>query len=53
MREYDIKLSFRRCIFIGNEAKYGSNVFIEYTSISQRIGRSSFAGCTVIASNSY
>jgi hypothetical protein len=34
MREYDIEISFRRCIFIGNKAEYGANIFIAYNKLS-------------------
>ncbi|KAA6365043.1 MAG: hypothetical protein EZS28_039430, partial [Streblomastix strix] len=51
MRQFDVQMSFKRCIFIGNKADYGSNVFIRYASTSQRINRNSFIGCTSIAGN--
>jgi hypothetical protein len=53
MRNYNVEISFRRCIFIGNKAEYGSNIFIAYSSISQRIERNSFSGCTAVVSNSH
>ncbi|KAA6397951.1 MAG: hypothetical protein EZS28_006524, partial [Streblomastix strix] len=51
MRVFDVQMSFKRCIFIGNKADYGSNVFIQYASTSQMINRNSFIGCTSIAGN--
>ncbi|KAA6366308.1 MAG: hypothetical protein EZS28_038165, partial [Streblomastix strix] len=53
MRQFDVQMSFKRCIFIGNKADYGSNVFIRYASTSQRINKNSFIGCTSIIENSY
>ncbi|KAA6384794.1 MAG: hypothetical protein EZS28_019679, partial [Streblomastix strix] len=53
MRVFDVLISFKRCIFIGNKADYGSNVFISYAQPSQRINRNSFIGCTSIVENSY
>ncbi|KAA6368785.1 MAG: hypothetical protein EZS28_035688, partial [Streblomastix strix] len=53
MRQFDVQISFKRCIFIGNKADYGSNVFIRYATTSQRINRNSFIGCTTIVENSY
>ncbi|KAA6388701.1 MAG: hypothetical protein EZS28_015771 [Streblomastix strix] len=53
MRQFDIQISFKRCIFIGNKADYGSNVFIRYASHSQMINKNSFIGCTTIVENSY
>ncbi|KAA6383160.1 MAG: hypothetical protein EZS28_021313, partial [Streblomastix strix] len=53
MRTFDVQMSFKRCIFIGNKADYGSNVFICYAYTSQRINKNSFIGCTSIAGNSY
>ncbi|KAA6377027.1 MAG: hypothetical protein EZS28_027446, partial [Streblomastix strix] len=53
MRVFDVQMSFRRCIFIGNKADYGSNIFIRYSSPFQRINRNSFIGCTTIVDNSY
>ncbi|KAA6378490.1 MAG: hypothetical protein EZS28_025983, partial [Streblomastix strix] len=53
MQDYDVTMSFRRCIFIGNKADYGSNVFILYAQPSQRINRNSFSGCTAIVKNSH
>ncbi|KAA6359278.1 MAG: hypothetical protein EZS28_045195, partial [Streblomastix strix] len=53
MRYFDVQMSFKRCIFIGNKADYGSNVFIQYASTSQIINKNSFIGCTTIVENSY
>ncbi|KAA6376617.1 MAG: hypothetical protein EZS28_027857, partial [Streblomastix strix] len=53
MRVFDVQISFKRCIFIGNKADYGSNVFIAYSSSSQRLRRDSFIGCSAIVENSY
>ncbi|KAA6383444.1 MAG: hypothetical protein EZS28_021029, partial [Streblomastix strix] len=53
MRQFDVQMSFKRCIFIGNKADYGSNVFIRYATTSQKINRNSFIGCTTIVENSY
>ncbi|KAA6397407.1 MAG: hypothetical protein EZS28_007063, partial [Streblomastix strix] len=53
MRYNNVSISFKRCVFIGNKADHGSNVFIAYSSPSQRVGRSSFIGCTSIAGNSH
>ncbi|KAA6374642.1 MAG: hypothetical protein EZS28_029831, partial [Streblomastix strix] len=53
MRVFDVQMSFKRCIFIGNKADYGSNVFIQYASTSQLIKLNSFIGCTSIIENSY
>ncbi|KAA6392153.1 MAG: hypothetical protein EZS28_012320 [Streblomastix strix] len=53
MREFDVQITFRRCIFIGNKADYGSNVFIAYSRSYQLIKQNSFIGCTAIVENSY
>ncbi|KAA6393427.1 MAG: hypothetical protein EZS28_011043 [Streblomastix strix] len=53
MRQFDVQMSFKRCIFIGNNAEYGSNIFIQYASPSQLIKINSFSGCTAIVKNSY
>ncbi|KAA6394285.1 MAG: hypothetical protein EZS28_010188 [Streblomastix strix] len=53
MRQFDVQMSFKRCIFIGNKADYGSNVFIRYASLSQMINKNSFIGCTSIVENNY
>ncbi|KAA6398537.1 MAG: hypothetical protein EZS28_005937, partial [Streblomastix strix] len=53
MKTFDVQMSFKRCIFIGNKADYGSNVFIQYASTSQLIKLNSFIGCASIVENSY
>ncbi|KAA6387814.1 MAG: hypothetical protein EZS28_016658 [Streblomastix strix] len=53
MRVFDVQIIFKRCIFIGNKADYGSNVFISYDSLSQRINQNSFIGCSSIVENSH
>ncbi|KAA6393881.1 MAG: hypothetical protein EZS28_010592 [Streblomastix strix] len=53
MMNYEVYLSFKRCIFVGNQANYGSNVFIAYARPSQRVRRNSFIGCTAIVGSSY
>ncbi|KAA6359967.1 MAG: hypothetical protein EZS28_044506, partial [Streblomastix strix] len=53
MRDYDMTVTFKRCLFVGNKANYGSNIFIMYAKSSQRIQRSSFSGCTAIVGSSY
>jgi hypothetical protein len=30
MRDYDVELSFKRCVFIGNKAEYGADIFVAY-----------------------
>ncbi|KAA6401127.1 MAG: hypothetical protein EZS28_003348 [Streblomastix strix] len=53
MRNYDVEISFKRCIFVGNTADYGSNIFVAYANPSQRIERNSFIGCTAVVGNSH
>ncbi|KAA6389761.1 MAG: hypothetical protein EZS28_014712, partial [Streblomastix strix] len=53
MRDYYMIVTFKRCLFVGNVANYGSNIFIMYRIPSQRIQRSSFIGCTSIVDSSY
>ncbi|KAA6381322.1 MAG: hypothetical protein EZS28_023151, partial [Streblomastix strix] len=53
MREYDVEISFERCLFVGNTADYGSNIFVSYANPSQRIERNSFIGCTDVVRNSH
>ncbi|KAA6381256.1 MAG: hypothetical protein EZS28_023217 [Streblomastix strix] len=53
MKEYNVELSLRRCIFINNKAEYGSNIFIIYSTPLLRIDRNSFISCTAIVSNSH
>ncbi|KAA6392137.1 MAG: hypothetical protein EZS28_012339 [Streblomastix strix] len=53
MRVFDVQMSFKRCVFIGNNADYGSNVFIRYASLSYIINKNAFIGCASIVENSY
>ncbi|KAA6386594.1 MAG: hypothetical protein EZS28_017879, partial [Streblomastix strix] len=53
MKQFDAQVSFKRCIFVGNQADWGSNVFFVYSNISQRVGKTTFIGCTAIVPNNY
>ncbi|KAA6396448.1 MAG: hypothetical protein EZS28_008034 [Streblomastix strix] len=53
MKQFDAQVSFKRCIFVGNQADWGTNVFFVYSNILQRVDRNSFIGCTAIVPNNY
>ncbi|KAA6357714.1 MAG: hypothetical protein EZS28_046759, partial [Streblomastix strix] len=53
MRQFDVAVQFRRCVFAQNSAlNGGTNIFIAYKQSPQRVRRDSFLGCYACAYSS-
>ncbi|KAA6402885.1 MAG: putative MAP kinase kinase family domain protein [Streblomastix strix] len=53
MKQFDVAIQFRRCVFAQNSAlNGGTNIFIAYKQSSQRARRDSFLGCYACAYSS-